>query len=288
MTGWLIVNSFIHSAKFSELYRMFRASAEKNGVEIEIKKSSSVLHCTGAFPEEAGRPDFVIFWDKDIYLARELEMAGLRVFNSSRSIELCDNKIKTALSLSGKVPCPETIAAPKTFEGVGYNDLSFLERAGALLHYPMIIKEAYGSFGQQVYLAKNEEDAVAIVKKIGHKDFLMQKYIANSHGRDVRICVIGNRVAASMLRCNPNDFRSNITGGGQMLPCSPDEEQSRVAIAACQALGLDFAGVDVLFGENDQPLICEVNSNPHFRSTFDCTGIDLSDLILKYILRKIS
>ena len=89
------------------------------------------------------------------------------------------------------------------------------------------------------------------------------------------------------MRQNPNDFRSNISGGGTAEPYQPTPAQKRAAIAACKALGLEFAGVDVLFGRDGEPLICEVNSNPHFKSTFDCTGLDMSAAILRRIKERL-
>ena len=68
-----------------------------------------------------------------------------------------------------------------------------------------------------------------------------------------------------------------------MQAYTPDEAQAAVALEACRAIGLDFAGVDVLFGPDGMPLVCEVNSNPHFKSSYDCTGVDMSQAILAYL-----
>ena len=114
--------------------------------------------------------------------------------------------------------------------------------------------------------------------------FIMQEYIAVSGGRDVRINVVGGRVVASMYRYNDNDFRSNITNGGSMKKYDADPAQAEIAVKACEAIGLDFAGVDVLFGE-DGPIICEVNSNPHFKTTLECTGINMAEHIMAHILK---
>ncbi len=282
MQGWLIVNAFLNTDKFQEIYGMLRSSAEREGIRLDMKTASELRCPVGErFP---ALPDFAIFWDKDVYLAKQLEGAGLRLFNSAEAVLLCDNKALTALQLAGhQVPAPRTILSPKTFEGMGYLDLSFLDAAQRALNYPMVIKECYGSFGQQVYLAHDRREAEEIIDKMGYKDFVMQEFIAHSQGRDVRINVVGGRVIASMLRYNDHDFRSNITNGGSMAPFPPSAAQEKAALDACAALGLDFAGVDVLFGENDHPLICEVNSNPHFKSTLEATGVDLSRHIMRHI-----
>ena len=260
---------------------------QKSDVELSIKT-------TGDFVSILGKeiynelPDFVLFWDKDIYLAQRLENMGVRVFNSAHAIEVCDNKALTAIQLSkNNITIPKTIIAPKTFEGIGYKNTRFLEYAEEELKYPFIIKEVYGSFGHQVYLADNREKAEIIINRIGHKDFIMQELIKNSWGKDIRINIVGNCEVASMYRYNTEgDFRSNITLGGKMKQYTPSKEQVEIAIQACVAVGVDFGGVDILFSDNDTPIVCEVNSNPHFKSTYDCTGINMAEIIIEHIIRK--
>ena len=282
MTGWLIVNSFIEIKKFNEIYSYLLSAAQKYGLDIELKKTCDVFFLVG---EKIDLPDFVLFWDKDVNLAALLENMGVRVFNSAKAIEICDSKSLTAICLSkAKIKMPKTYLAPKTFEAFGYNNTEFLKKAGEALGFPMVIKESYGSFGQQVYLANNFSEAEKIVSEMGAKEFIMQEFIAESKGRDIRVNVVGGKVVAAMLRYSENgDFRSNISNGGKMKAVDITNEQAQLAIDACRAIGLDFAGVDVLFGKNGESIICEVNSNPHFKSTFDCTGVDLSEEIIKYI-----
>lgn len=285
MKGLLIVNSFLNVNKFSDLYEFLKNASLKYNVELSVKTTDEFCVCIDNALEKYQNVDFILFWDKDIYLAQRLEYLGFRVFNSSKAIEICDNKALTILELNkNKIRIPKTIIAPKTFEGVLYNNFDFLDKAEKELRYPMIIKEVYGSFGQQVYLAKSREEAVSIIKSLGYKDFIMQEFIETSYGRDIRINVVGGKVVSAMGRVNPNDFRSNITNGGTITKVSITDDQADLAIKASKAIGLDFAGIDVLYGVNNEPIICEVNSNPHFKSSLECTGIDLSEEIIKYIL----
>lgn len=281
MKAWLIVNGFIDSKKFHELYGYLKRAGEKCGTDVEIITSDS-LTCKDDIEIKKEAPDFVLFWDKDIHLGKRLEGLGIRLYNSARSIEICDNKALTYAALKGKVALPRTLIAPKTFEGVGYCKLDFVENATRLLGLPMIIKESYGSFGAQVYLAKTLDEAKKTVTSLAAKDFIMQEFIEESKGRDVRVNVVGGKVVSAMERYNDKDFRSNITNGGRMRKIEITEEMKSVAILAADAIGLDFAGVDVLFGK-DGPVVCEVNSNPHFKSSLECTGVDMSEEILAYI-----
>ena len=286
MQGWLVVNAFYKNGKLNDIYDMLERSCAKFGMRLDVCTTADILLPFGAKPTTL--PDFVIFWDKDVVCARMLEKAGLPVFNNAHAIELCDNKMLTAEALCDKVPMPLTIAAPKTFEGVGYNNLTFVERAAETLGLPMVIKEAYGSYGQQVYMAHTVDRAVDIVNGIGWKDFLMQQYIGAHPGIDVRFNVVGDKVTSAMLRHNQHDFRSNISNGGVGTKFDYTATQAQVAVDACKTLGLDFAGVDILLGKDDQPYVCEVNSNPHFLSTLAGTGDDVSLHIAEYIANKLN
>ncbi|MBQ7348829.1 MAG: RimK family alpha-L-glutamate ligase [Clostridia bacterium] len=284
MQGYLIVNGFLRSDKYYGIYELLTKAFHSCGVKLDLITSDR-LNSKKDFPKA---PDFALFWDKDYYLADSLEKDGVKLFNSALSVLYCDNKILTYKKLTeAGVRVPKTLVAPKTFEGVNYCDLSFVDRAVEQLGLPMIIKEAYGSFGAQVYLADTLNKAKEIVTKIAPKDFVFQQFIETSRGKDLRVNVVGGKVVATILRKNDNDFRSNITLGGDMEPFILDKTQEKLAIKACNALGLDFAGVDVLFGENGEPIICEVNSNPHFKTTLECTGVNLAEHIVKHIINKL-
>ena len=283
MKGYLVVNSFYGGKKMDEISGYIIQSGWRNNVDISVVKTGELLHSYECL--KGLMCDFVLFWDKDVILARMLEDVGYRVFNSSQAISTCDNKALTYMRLYGHgVAMPKTVVAPLTFEGINYCDWDFAEKAADFLGFPMVVKELYGSFGQQVYLARDMDELKNTVSGLKHKGFLMQEMIDTSFGKDIRINIVGGEVVSAMLRYNENgDFRSNISNGGSMRAYEPSEAQKQIAIEACKALGLDFAGVDVLFGAGDEPLICEVNSNPHFKSSIDCTGIDVSDHIIKHI-----
>jgi len=146
------------------------------------------------------------------------------------------------------------------------------------------VKESFGSFGQQVYLVQNAEELANQVRQIGTKPVLFQEFINSSFGKDIRLQVVGNQVIASMYRYSENgDFRANLTIGGKMIPFQPTKVQSELALRCCELIGLDFAGVDMLFGKEDEPIVCEVNSNAHFKNIYDCTGVNAAEAIIAYI-----
>ena len=174
-------------------------------------------------------------------------------------------------------------------EPVSYThlDYTFLLQVEGSLGYPMVIKENKGSFGEQVYLVNSYYEAVDKIKEIGHHEFIMQEFIESSKGKDVRIHVVGDEIVTAMERVNENDFRANITNGGKMKKYTPTKEQAQMAIDVCRELNLDFAGVDIMFGKEGEPVLCEVNSNAHFKNIYDCTGVNVAESILDYIVKSI-
>ncbi|MBR6428551.1 MAG: RimK family alpha-L-glutamate ligase [Clostridia bacterium] len=285
--GWLVVNRFLNTSKFTELTGLLCGAAAQHGIGLDVYTNDELLPAIcgggGRLPDEA--PDFVLFYDKDVILARALEARGMRLLNSARAIELCDDKALTHLALSGFVPMPRTVSAPFTYENVGYTDRAFVRDMFGILGSPLVIKEAFGSFGKQVYLAETPEDADRILDGVCGRRVIFQEFIRESAGRDLRLNVVGGRVVAAMERTNPNgDFRANISNGGVMRPHTPTFEETRLALRTAEVLGLDFCGVDLLLS-NDGPVVCEVNSNAHFKSIFECTGVNAADEIMRYILR---
>jgi RimK family alpha-L-glutamate ligase len=295
MKGWLITNAFLHAQKFTEIHLWLIEAAKKLGIDLIPKTNAEILvkldgdFAAHTFKGKKERPDFILFWDKDVRLARYFEMEGLPVFNSSEGIAVCDDKSMTHLYLQNAgIKMPHTIIAPMTFSNIGYTNLDFLDQVEKELRYPMVVKECFGSFGQQVYLAQNKKELIDKITTIGSKPMLFQEFIKSSKGKDLRLQVVGNQVVASMYRYSDNgDFRANISSGGKMKPYDPTQEQIQLAIKCCKIIGLDFAGVDILFGENQESIICEMNSNAHFKNIYDCTGINVADSIMEYIVKRI-
>lgn len=284
LKGLLIVNGFLKTKKFNELAELFCAAAGRLRINLQIASNEEILPLVWKNEEDV---DFVLFWDKDTLLASWMEEQGVPVFNSAECIALCDDKRKMHLAFAkAGIPTPQTVLAPMTFSGIGFTNYDFLSPIEEKLGYPMIVKEGYGSFGAQVYLAANREELFEIIESCSSTELLFQEYIEESRGRDIRLQVVGDRVVGSMYRYSTTDFRANISAGGSMRPCEPSKEEQTLAIQAARAVGADFAGVDLLFSKNG-PLVCEVNSNAHFKNLMDCTGVDTAFEILLWIRAQI-
>ncbi|WP_040214234.1 ATP-grasp domain-containing protein [Clostridium polynesiense] len=294
LSCWIIYNGNLLQEKFLHHVRWLQKEAKKRGIEAEIIKNTELLATfengeaviKGKYA--GSLPDFVIFWDKDVRLAAHLENCGLRVFNSSRSIAVSDDKTLTYELLSNKgIPMAKTIIAPFVYGNMKAKDIEFYNYVEEELGYPMIIKEAFGSFGAQVYMVSDREELILRIKEIGSKPYLFQQYIKSSHGRDIRLNVVGDKVVASMLRRSSGDFRANISAGGTMEAYSPTDKEKELAVKCTKLIGADFAGVDLLFDENEEPILCEINSNAHMKNIYDCTGVDVAEYILDYIINKL-
>ena len=271
MKAFLAVNHYLKSEKFDKLHAHIIKSAASLGVDMEIKTNQELIFSTE-------KPDFVLFWDKDVNTARLLEKRDIQVFNSASSIALCDDKAKTHLALLGCVPQVETVIAPLAFSEVDFSE--FVHLAAQKLGFPLVFKECFGSFGEQVFLCKNESE---ILSHINGKPFLLQEFVAEAEGEDVRIEIVGGKAVAAMKRKNKNDFRSNITNGGVAEPYEPTKEEILLAQNACKRLGLTFGGVDILKGT----LVCEVNSNAHIMNLLEVTGIDVAPMIIEHIINEL-
>lgn len=296
MYGFLIVNEYLNTNKFNELYDMFYTASRKHSVRLEKYTNADFLVRLDRSEVDSdafnnGDPDFIIFFDKDIALCKALEARGIRVFNGSEAIRICDSKLLNARALADKVKMPETYAVPFTYENIGINDgssFSFMDQIELLISYPMVIKESFSSFGMGVRLASDRNEAEDIIKKYGNRECVIQEYISTSCGRDVRIQMVGDKCVAAMMRYNDHDFRANISNGGSMKEYTPTDAQIEMAQKVMKELNLDFAGIDIMFGENDEPVFCEANSNAHFKNLFDLTGINTAEYIVEYIKEQLN
>lgn len=289
--GWIIYNGNLPGDQFLDFAEWLQTAANEQNIRTTIYKNNELLayltshSLTFISSTNKELPDFVIFTDKDIYLAKQLELLGVRVFNSAQAIDTSDDKIATYQMLAQeKLPIPNTIIAPKLFGTAKIQDINFITYVIKTLGFPMIIKEAYGSFGEQVYLIQNKKEMIDKIYEINGKAFIFQEFIESSYGTDLRLHVVGDQVVSSMKRRSKDDFRANITAGGKMQAYEPNSVEAELAVAATKAIHADFAGVDLLFGPNGTPIICEVNSNAHIRNMFHCTGINVADYIIQYIV----
>lgn len=289
--GWIIYNGHLPGNKFLDFAEWIQSAAKEKNSDARIFQNNELLTLLAGKQmdvlqkEERQLPDYVVFIDKDIYLANQLELLGVRVFNRAKTIAVSDDKILSYQQLAERnIPIPRTIAAPKIFSATASHQMGYTQLAIDTLGFPMIVKEAFGSFGEQVYLIQDQRELFKKVNELQGRPFLFQEFISSSYGEDLRLHVVGDQVVAAMRRHAYNDFRANITAGGTMEAYQPSPQEAALAVAAAQAIGADFAGIDLLIGPKGSPLVCEVNSNAHIRNMYACTNINVAPFMIDYIL----
>jgi len=285
-TCWIVYNGSLTSEKFVDQALLLKEAAERQGIHTTVLKNYEVLMDVQQGLQN--KPDFVVFLDKDILLGKFLKNQGIPVFNDPDVIETCDNKARQYMILAqNNIPMPRTIIAPKVYAKFTIQHSEYYENVLDTLGLPMIIKEAHGSFGMKVYLIETKEQFYEKVEQLNGIEYIFQEFIASSRGRDIRVNVVGGQVIACMYRHSETDFRANITNGGTASIITLTDRQKEVALDAARVLGAEFAGVDLLFGGNEEPLVCEVNGAAHIRNLYNVTGINVGDSMISYILSKV-
>lgn len=209
---------------------------------------------------------------------RQFEQLGTFCLNNSGSIAIAHDKLRTAqVMVRNQIPIPQSAWVLKQ------SDIpTALSKLGGA---PIIIKILSGSQGAGVVLAETNKTAEAIVEAllITQPAVLLQQFVKESAGSDIRAFVVGDRVVASMKRtASGGDFRSNIHQGGSAHALTLDDHTQQVAIRAAHAVGLRVAGVDLIEGKNG-PLVIEVNSSPGLEGIEGATGMDIAGQIIEFL-----
>lgn len=214
---------------------------------------------------------------------RQFEQLDVYTPNTSNGVANSRDKLRSLQILS-----KHDIGIPKTAFVRDRNDvLPAIERVGGA---PVIIKLIEGTQGVGVILADSDKVAEAIIETLhgAKQNVLIQKFVAESKGKDVRAFVIGDRVVAAMRRvAQGQEFRSNVHRGGVAEPITLPPEYEATAVQAAQILGLRVAGVDMLEATGG-PQVMEVNSSPGLEGIEGATGLDIAGAVIDYISQRVN
>jgi len=275
--------------------RRLRQAAEERGHEVKILNTLKF-----AIDLEQGQPD-LYFRQKHLShydavlprigasityfgtaVVRQFEQMDVFCVNTSGGISNSRDKLRSLQILSRhQIGIPQT-----TFVRDKADVLPAIERVGGA---PVVIKLLEGTQGIGVLLAESVKSAEAIIELLQNQrqNVLIQKFVAESKGRDVRAFVVGDRVVAAMRRvAQGQEFRSNVHRGGKTEPVLLDETYCETAVRAAQIMGLRVAGVDLLEGK-EGPLIMEVNSSPGLEGIETCTQLDIAGAIIDYMAAQV-
>ena len=211
-------------------------------------------------------------------VVRQFEMTGAQVLNSAQAIlQSRDKLLAHQLMAMHKLPMPDT-----AFASSHHDTEDLIKMAGGT---PLVIKLLQSSQGKGVVLAENRKSAASLIDALrdANASFLVQQFISEAAGQDLRCIVLDGKVIAAMVRrASGDDFRANLHKGGIALGASLTPEERKLAVKAANKLGLKFAGVDLLRSAKG-PLVLEVNSSPGLEGIEKATNAGIASQVLGYI-----
>ena len=282
MHGLIITNQELGHSEYK--ITRFKEEFSKLGVSLDVVKNNGTLAEVKYNNIQLNIPkcDFIIYLDKDIYLARMLEKVGKRLFNKADFIKLCDDKMLTFIKCANMgIKMPDTFAGPLVYTSIQEPHLGFLDDIISKLGFPMVVKKVYGSLGEGVFLVKNKDELIALYREICHSPVIFQRYVSSSKGRSIRVIVIDGKVFGAFIRKNGGDFRSNFgtTAGSDKLE-NPDKYISFAAKIA-EKLEIEYAGIDLLDPFPDllfRASVCWVSLQFSFASAASIMTLQARDL----------
>lgn len=213
-------------------------------------------------------------------VVRQFEMMGVTCANESQSISRSRDKLRCLQLLARKgIGIPVTAVADSTKDVHGLISI--------VGHAPLVIKLVEGTQGIGVVLAETDKAAESVIQAFRElaANILVQEFIAEAQGADIRCFVVGKKVVASMKRQGPpGEFRSNLHRGGTAEKVKLTPEERSTAVRSARAMGLNICGVDIL-RSNHGPVVMEVNSSPGLEGIETTTGVDVADKIVRFLER---
>lgn len=290
MKGLIFINPYCVPIESVHQAERLKEEFERLGVSVEIITDGfSRVAIKGDLTQiDFADIDFAVYLDKDKYLSSILSKAGVRLFNTHQAIRTCDDKAETYIALNGNgIDFPKTVFGALCYSKGLKIKQEWADKIAKMLGYPVIVKECYGSMGKGVHKAETRQELLSIMEEVKLKPHLFQEYLPYKKGVDVRVIVIGGKTVAAMERQNDGDFRSNVGQGGSGVRIELTESFKAVAEKCAVVLGLDYCGVDLLYGKKGEPVVCEVNSNAFFEGIEKTTGVNVAKAYAEYIIKSI-
>lgn len=288
MNGIIIVNQNIGHNQYK--IERFQTEFSKKGVDLEVFINDGTLAeiKNNEIKINLPKADFVLYLDKDIYLARLLEKAGYRLFNKADFIKLCDDKMLTFIACANEgIRMPKTIAGPLVYTDLNDSNFKFLDTVINELGLPMVVKKVYGSLGEGVYLVTTKEELYKLYSEIARNPIIFQEYVKSSYGKSIRVLIIDGKVFGSFIRKNKYDFRSNFGNEASSKVLENPAKYQGFAQEIANKLKIEYAGIDLLVYEDDNPILCEINSNAFFEEFEKTTGLNVAAAYADMIINKV-
>ena len=288
MNGIIIVNQTIGHNQYK--IERFKTEFEKKGVSLEVFVNDGTLAEIKNNEIKINLPaaNFVLYLDKDIYLARLLEKAGYRLFNKADFIKLCDDKMLTFIACANEgIRTPRTIAGPLVYTDLQESNFAFLDKVIDEIGLPMVVKRVYGSLGEGVYLVETRDELFKLYSEIARNPIIFQEYVKTSYGKSIRVLIIDGKVFGSFIRRNKYDFRSNFGEEASSKVLENPAKYEGFAQEIADKLHIEYAGIDLLVYEDENPILCEINSNAFFEEFEKVTRLNVASAYADMIINKV-
>lgn len=311
MEAWIVY--FRDNAEYNKQYIQFYIEeGSKLGIDVKlilveeltfgVKDSLPFIQYQG---EELHYPTFVICRAIHPLLTKQLELMGIRVFNNSFVAEICNDKARTYQYLAKTgIPMVDTV----------FYRNSQLQEALQTIKRPFVIKAVDGHGGSQVFLIPPDMDVSvdgdvdvsaddnmptddgtlgankvlqAVKEGIGPSDFVVQPLVGSRH-QDLRVYVIGNEIIAGVLRTAKVGFKSNFSLGGDVRLYELTEEEKAIVHRIIEQFDFDLVGIDFIIGDRGELIFNEIEDVVGARMLYQCSDINIVELYLKYIVKKIN
>ena len=289
MNGIIIVNQSIGHNKYK--IKRFIEEFDKKNIRLDVFVNDGTLAIIKDNNVVINLPkaDFVFYLDKDIYLARLLEKAGYRLFNRADFIKLCDDKMLTFIGCANEgIKMPKTIAGPLVYTDLEESNYKFLDNVINELGLPMVVKKVYGSLGEGIYLVNTKEELKKLYSEIARNPIVFQEYVKSSYGQSVRVLIIDGKVFGSFIRSNNSDFRSNYGDTASSKKLEKSQKYMEFAQKIADKLHIEYAGIDLFVCDEQEPILCEINSNAFFEEFEKVTGLNVAEAVRDMVIRKVN
>lgn len=289
MNGIVIVNQSIGHNKYK--IKRFIEEFDKKNIRLDVFVNDGTLAIIKDNNVVINLPkaDFVFYLDKDIYLARLLEKAGYRLFNRANFIKLCDDKMLTFIGCANEgIKMPKTIAGPLVYTDLEESNYKFLDNVINELGLPMVVKKVYGSLGEGIYLVNTKEELKKLYSEIARNPIVFQEYVKSSYGQSVRVLIIDGKVFGSFIRSNDSDFRSNYGDTASSKKLEKSQKYMEFAQKIADKLHIEYAGIDLFVCDEQEPILCEINSNAFFEEFEKVTGLNVAEAVRDMVIRKVN
>lgn len=277
ITGYIIEKySFMKDAY--TCYRMIE-EAKKKGISLQIVGiADTVVTQSGVYHQgvKLEQCDFIINRYKYGHIKEEIGALAKRTYNDTTVFDAYINKYIQVKNLTS-----DGFLMPQYLLGTGHTDFELIAEN---LGVPFVAKGLESSQGAEVFLIESKEDCQLLREKYDtDKEYLFEEYIAESYGRDIRFYSIRGKVIACMTREAKQGFKANVALGASVRAYPIDHNIRQVAKDIYAQTGLDFLGIDLLFGK-DKPYFCEINVMPGIEGMERATGVNVAGAIIDTIL----